>query len=104
MNRYINQNNIFPPQPIRVILPMPSDILHTLKHGERIDNVAFKYYNDQTLAWLIMCANPHWGNEFEVPFGAVVRVPYPLVSVFTQWQLQDANSNQNTSTNNSNSF
>jgi len=67
-----------------------------------LDNVSMKYYGDPTVSWVIACANPQWMNEFEIPFGAVIRVPYPLSRVFAAWQIQDANSNQNTSSNNSN--
>ena len=61
MSRYIFSTTI--PQPVRRIIPSPTDILHVLKMGERIDNLASKYYNDPTLSWVIMYANPDWDNN-----------------------------------------
>lgn len=84
-NRYLVSSSC--PQPIRKIIPAPTDILETLKQGQRIDNFARKYYNDQTLSWIIMCANVDWQNEFEIPFGTQIRIPLPLSRVFSDWQI-----------------
>jgi hypothetical protein len=77
------------PQPIRKVLPAYTDVIHNLKLGERIDNLAFKYYKDPTLAWVIMCANPEFENEFDIPVGSPIRIPWPLQRVFTAWQIDD---------------
>jgi len=84
MSRYIFSTTI--PQPVRRIIPSPTDILHVLKMGERIDNLASKYYNDPTLSWVIMYANPDWDNELEIPIGTKVRVPFPLQRVYSDWK------------------
>ena len=63
INRYDSNSNI--PQPIRKVIPSGTDILHHFKMGERIDNLAEKYYNDATEGWIIMCANPEYDNEFD---------------------------------------
>lgn len=85
MGRYLNSTSI--PQPIRKIIPSAQDIIHTLVMGERIDNVANKYYGDPLKAWVIMCANPDFDNEFQIPIGTKIRIPYPLERVFTQWRI-----------------
>ena len=77
------------PQPTRKIIPSQGDILHTLKMGERLDNLAQRFYKDPTLAWVILCANPEFDNEFEITTGTVVRVPFPLQRVFDAWLLQN---------------
>lgn len=74
-----------PPQPMRKIIPSSNDVLHKLKMGERIDNLAYKYYKDPTLAWIITAANPEFDNEFEIPIGTTVRIPVPLQRVFDLW-------------------
>lgn len=84
-NRYFNSTTI--PQPKRKILNAATDINHLLKIGERLDNLAFKYYDDPTLGWVIMCANPDFDNEFDIPFGTNLRIPYPLQRVFDSWLL-----------------
>lgn len=85
MSRYILSSDV--PQPIRKILPSAQDIIHTLKMGERLDNVANMYYSDPLKGWVILCANPEWDNEFEIPYGTQIRIPYPLSRVFTQWRI-----------------
>ncbi len=76
------------PQPRRLIKPAVTDILHPFKMGERLDNLAEKYYNDPTISYIIMCANPDYYNELEIPFGSIVRVPWPLKRVLSAWGIQ----------------
>jgi len=57
--------------------------------GERIDQIANKYYNDPTLSWVIMCANPQYDNEFEIKIGDDIRIAYPLQRVFDSWMLSN---------------
>lgn len=85
MNRYEYISSV--PQPVRKILPAATDIIHTLKMGERIDNLAQKYYNDPTAAFIIMYGNPEFDNEFEIPVGAKIRIPYPLSRVTRDWNI-----------------
>ena len=82
-SRYLYNTNI--PQPIKKILPAPTDIAHSLKIGERLDNLSQKYYDDPTLAWIIMAGNPEWENEFDIPFGVTLRIPFPKQRVFDGW-------------------
>lgn len=77
------------PQPVRKILPAGTDILYTLKHGERLDNVVQRYYNDPTLSWILMCANRNFQNEFEISAGTQIRIPFPLSRVYTAWQISN---------------
>ena len=76
------------PQPVRKIQPASTDIIHTLKMGERLDNLAEKYYNDCTISFIIMCGNPQYDNELEIPFGSKIRIPYPLDRVLRAWQIK----------------
>lgn len=70
------------------IIPSSQDILHTLVMGERIDNIANKYYGDPLLREIIMLANPEYYNEFEIPVGAKIRIPMPLSRVFAAWKIE----------------
>lgn len=87
MSRYLYTVDF--PQPIMKIIPNSSDIIHKLKMGERIDNLAQKYYGDPLQGWVIMCANTEWDNEFEIPIGSSVRIPYPLDRVFSAWRISN---------------
>jgi hypothetical protein len=55
--------------------------------GERIDTLAGKYYEDPTLGWVIMSANPQYENEFDIPFGVDLRIPFPLQRIFDAWLI-----------------
>lgn len=83
VSRYSNNSKI--PQPTRKIIQAPTDILHTLKIGERLDNLAYKYYKDTSLGWVILAGNPDWYNEFDIPYGTILRIPFPLQRVFDNW-------------------
>jgi hypothetical protein len=87
INRY--ENNADVPQPGRNILPSVSDYFHVLKANERLDHLAYKYYNDSMLSWIIMCANPEFDNEFEIPAGTELRIPFPLQRVLDAWNIDN---------------
>ena len=74
--------------PVRKITKATTDIEHTLAYTDTIDGLAYKYYNDATLGWVIMNANKQYGMEFEIPIGATIRVPLPLDRVFKLWGIE----------------
>jgi hypothetical protein len=46
----------------------------------RLDKVSQQYYGSPTFGWLILTANPKYGGlEWNIPDGAVITIPYPLV-------------------------
>ena len=71
-------------QPIRKIDPAITDIPHPFKEFETVDQLAEKYYGDITLGWIIMCANPQYFDEFSIPPGVDLRIPFPLNRVWNQ--------------------
>ena len=47
----------------------------------RLDKISQQYYGSPTFGWLILMANPTYGGlEWKIPDGAVLTIPYPLVS------------------------
>ncbi len=53
----------------------------------RLDKISFEYYGSPLFVWLILAANPQYGGlEYKIPDGAVLTIPFPLVS-----SLQDYN-------------
>ncbi len=44
----------------------------------RLDRVAFKYYSDSTLGWLILYANPYVSFEFDFKNDDIIRIPFPM--------------------------
>ena len=61
----------------------------------RLDRIAADAYGDDTLYWLILLANPQYYMEFDIPSGAVIRVPNPISDVLTEYNQKIANSNSN---------
>ena len=50
----------------------------------RTDFLAGEIYQDETLWRLIMWANPEYFLEFDIPDGAVIRIPYPTNDVIAE--------------------
>ena len=49
--------------------------LYELRQGDRLDLIADRYYGDAQLWWVIMDANPEYDFEFEIPYGAELKIP-----------------------------
>lgn len=43
--------------------------------GDRFDNLAYQYYGDSTLWWVLAAANPEVFYPDEIPAGVVLRIP-----------------------------
>ena len=59
-----------------------SDKRYIYKVGiSRLDKVSQQHYNSPFFGWLILQANPEFtGFEFNIPDGAVLTIPYPLLT------------------------
>lgn len=86
--QYFNRYNQFLQNGEQKVVPyinLPaksSDKRHIYKAGiTRLDKVSQQYYNTPFFGWLIMQANPQYtGLEFNIPDGAVLTIPFPLLS------------------------
>lgn len=76
-------------QPPRVIKKAPTDIPHILKQGETLSQLAYRFYKDATLSWVIMYRNPDFFNEFEIPIGATIFIPTGINSVLKNLSLSN---------------
>lgn len=67
-----------------------TDFFEVYKKGEtRLDLVSFNYYNDPGYGWLILQANPEYGsNEFAIPDGVTLRIPYPLGVTLSDYEAE----------------
>ena len=48
---------------------------HIYRQGERLDNIAFDYYQDPALWWIILDANPDIEDPTNIKAGTVIRIP-----------------------------
>lgn len=71
-------------QPNRKISIAPTDIYHVFKDEDRLDKLAYQYYRDMTLSWVIMIANPDYYHEFAIKRGETIRIPMPLSRVWRE--------------------
>ena len=64
---------------LRVIPARPGNFQHTVQDGDRLDLLAYKYYNDSTRWWQINDANPAlaFPNDL-VDFSPIVVEEFPL--------------------------
>lgn len=53
---------------------------------DRMDNLSQRYYNHPYGGWLIMLANPQYGDEFEIPDGTLIKIPFPYRVTVQQYQ------------------
>lgn len=64
-------------------LPSKStDVKYIYKVGaSRMDKISQQYYGTPTFGWLILMGNPQYGGqEWNIPDGAILTIPYPLVA------------------------
>ena len=53
--------------------------------GDRLDNLAYKYYNDANLWWIIARANNIGKGSLSVPTGEQIRIPSNFISIVTEY-------------------
>jgi hypothetical protein len=60
----------------RAIPPAPGALEHVVMDGERLDQLAGRFYGDATRSWLLLDANPGELNPFDLPRpGRRIAVP-----------------------------
>ena len=70
---------IYPKIPIR-----DSDIFIYPKFGDRLDNLAFKYYGDVSLWWIIAKANNLDAAHIGLEVDNQIRIPTNIQSILTK--------------------
>ena len=53
--------------------------------GHRLDNLAFKYYGDARLWWILARANYLGKGDLSVPIGAQIRIPSEHLSIIDEY-------------------
>ena len=52
----------------------------------RLDKLSQKYYGNPFYDFLILYANPEYVNEFDIPDGVLIRIPFPLSKVVNDYE------------------
>ena len=69
--------------------PNENDIWVETEFGDRLDSLAFQFYNDVTLYWIISIANPNkinMGSLFLTP-GTQIRIPTNVVQIVDKYNV-----------------
>ena len=53
--------------------------------GDRLDNLAFKYYEDSRLWWILARANNLGKGDMEVPIGTQLRIPINYIGIYDEY-------------------
>ena len=64
-----------------LIKPNDNDLYIISEQGDRLDLLAYKYYNDVSLWWIIATANNLNDANFFVQPGLQLRIPSDLTSI-----------------------
>ena len=76
--RKVYRTKIYPNIPLR-----SDDVYVAVETGDRLDTLAFQYYNDQTLWWIIASANNIHTACFGLKDGTVIRIPRNYIQILT---------------------
>jgi len=68
-----------------VITPQESDIILISGEADYLDTLAFKFYNDPTLWWVIALANNIGKGRMSIEPGLQLRVPTNISSIITEF-------------------
>ena len=94
MNRYINipqttYNNKRAYRTVRYPeIPLDENDTYVISQaGDRFDLLAFEYYNDSSLWWVISIANENFQqNSMVVPEGQQIRIPSNLSNILFNFE------------------
>ena len=73
-------NNIYPDIPVT-----ESDIYIIPTIGDRLDLLAYNYYKDSSLYWVLASANALPGDSLIPPLGKQLRVPADIQSILANY-------------------
>jgi len=63
-----------------------SDVFIYTMRGDRLDNLAYQFYNDPTLWWILSVANPDLPNDSLYPtLGYQLRVPSDINQILNDF-------------------
>ena len=69
-----------------IIEPNVDDIYIIGQVGDRLDNLAFKYYQDSSLWWIIARANNIGNGSLTVPIGIQLRIPQNQFEIIDEYK------------------
>ena len=69
-------------------IPMSDrDLYVATETGDRLDTLAYQFYNNASLWWIIASANNLHGAMFAVPDGTVLRIPQNYIQIYSAFTI-----------------
>lgn len=62
-----------------------TDIYVATETGDRLDSLAYEYYGDSTLWWIIAAANKSYNGKFAYADGTVLRIPTNYLRIISDF-------------------
>jgi len=79
--REVYRTKIYPNIPLK-----DNDIYIVTQEGDRLDTLAYQYYGDQSLWWIIATANNIHDASFAVEDGTILRVPKNYLEIVNKFR------------------
>ena len=68
-----------------IITPSPNDVQVVTNETDYLDTMAYKYYGDPTLYWIIALANNLGKGRLSVPSGLTLRIPINVNDIINEF-------------------
>lgn len=82
-----NQDGTIDMLPFVKISEADSDLTETWNRDRsRLEKLANKYYANPFYDFLILYANPEYTDQFDIPDGKVIRIPFPFERAKNEWE------------------
>lgn len=78
--RLVYKSKIYPNIPLR-----NDDVYVATELGDRLDTLAYQFYQDQTMWWIIASANNIHSAVFALPAGTVLRIPQNYIEIVSNF-------------------
>lgn len=78
--RMVYKTKIYPNIPLK-----DTDIYAVVQDGDRMDSLAFQFYGDSTLWWIIATANNIHDAPFVIDEGTIIRVPQDYLDIINEF-------------------
>ena len=78
--RNVYRSKIYPEIPLR-----DDDIYVASETGDRLDTLAFQYYEDASLWWIIASANNIHNAPFGLKDGTILRIPQNYIEILVNF-------------------
>ena len=78
--RQVYRSKIYPNIPLR-----DDDIYVASETGDRLDTLAYQYYKDSSLWWIIASANNIHNAPFGLKDGTILRIPQNYIQIINNY-------------------